>query len=336
MTATHFRPSPWFPGPHFQTLGARLIRSRMGGVQFQRERMALPDGDFLDLDWASYVVGCEIGQNSPLVLVVHGLEGSAQSGYSKELYRALAKRNVAAVGMNFRSCSGEMNRLPRLYHSGETGDLSFVLGKLQERFPDRTLGVVGVSLGGNVLLKYLGEAGEQARVIVEAAAAISVPFDLAAGADFMEKGFSRVYRRSLVRRLERKVRAKATLLSEFVDVERALASRTFREFDDSSTAPLHGFRSADDYYERSSSASYVIRVRLPTMLIHSLDDPFLPSWAVPMAAAQANSNIDCRFTDRGGHVGFVEGPPWSPTFWAEQTAAEFLAEKLRSLSVDVH
>ena len=327
MTATHFRPSPWFPGPHFQTLGARLIRSRMGGVQFQRERMALPDGDFLDLDWASHVVGCEIGPNSPLVLVVHGLEGSAQSGYSKELYRALAKRNVAAVGMNFRSCSGEMNRLPRLYHSGETGDLSFVLGKLQERFPERTLGAVGVSLGGNVLLKYLGEVGEQRKEVVRAAAAISVPFDLAAGAEFMEQGFSRVYCWSLVGRLKRKVRAKSTLLSGLIDVERTLAARTFYEFDDASTAPLHGFRDAEEYYRLSSSAQYIEKIRVPTMLIHSKDDPFLPSSAIPTEAASENGCIECRFTESGGHVGFVEGTPWSPTFWAEQTAATFLAER---------
>lgn len=327
MTATHFRPSPWFPGPHFQTLGARLIRSRMGGIQFQRERMVLPDGDFLDLDWASHVVGKEIGPHSPLVLVVHGLEGSAQSGYSKELYRALAKRNVAAAGMNFRSCSGEMNRLPRLYHSGETGDLSFVLGTLQERFPERALGAVGVSLGGNVLLKYLGERGESARSVVNAAAAISVPFDLSAGADFMEQGFARVYRRSLVGRLKKKVRAKAALLGELVDVERTLKSRTFREFDDASTAPLHGFRGAEDYYIRSSSAGFIDKIRVDTMLIHSLDDPFLPADSVPQEAAGGNPRIECRFTARGGHVGFVEGAPWSPTFWAEQTAATFLAER---------
>ncbi|MFC1640318.1 hydrolase, partial [Gemmatimonadota bacterium] len=307
---------------------ARLIRSRLGGVVLRRERLTLPDGDFLDLDWASCVEGREIGQESALVMVVHGLEGSAQSGYSKELYRSLGRRGIPTVGMNFRSCSGEINRLPRLYHSGETGDLAFVLGKLKERFPGRALGVVGVSLGGNVLLKYLGEGGEQAREDVTAAAAISVPFDLSAGADYMERGFSRVYRWSLVGRLKRKVRAKASTLSELIDVERTLESRTFREFDDSSTAPLHGFHGADDYYKRSSSSAYVDKIRVPTMLIHSFDDPFLPAGAVPQEAALGNPYIECRFTEHGGHVGFVEGPPWAPVFWAEQTAASFLAGRL--------
>ena len=328
MSPGQFRPSHWFPGPHVQTLGARLIRSRVGGVQLSRERLTLPDGDFLDLDWASSVEGCSIPSDGSLVVVVHGLEGSSRSGYSKELYRALGKKGISTVGMNFRSCSGEINRSPRLYHSGETGDLAFVIGTLQERFPERRLGVVGVSLGGNVLLKYLGEVGDQARSFVQAAAVISVPFDLSAGADFMERGFSRVYRWSLVRKLKRKVRAKATLLSGLIDVERSLESRTFREFDDASTAPLHGFLGAEDYYTRSSSAGFVDKVRVPTLLIHSLDDPFLPAESVPHDAARANPHIECRFTDRGGHVGCVEGPPWAPVFWAEQTAAKFLAERL--------
>ena len=323
-----FRPSPWLPGRHAQTLGARFLRWRMGGVELRRERLTLPDGDFLDLDWVWRAGGRKLDSESALVIVVHGLEGSAESGYSKELYRALGKRGIAAVGMNFRSCSGEPNLLPRMYHSGETEDLSFVLSGLRERFPGRSLGAVGVSLGGNVLLKYLGEAGESGNDLMQAAAAISVPFDLSVGADFMERGFSKVYRWSLVRRLKKKVRAKATLLKGSVDVEHILETRTFREFDDASTAPLHGFRGAEDYYKRSSSAQYLDKVRVPTLLIHSLDDPFLPASAVPREAANGNSCVECQMTERGGHVGFVEGTPWAPTFWAEQTAATFLAERL--------
>jgi predicted alpha/beta-fold hydrolase len=302
----------------------------MGGVELRRERLTLPDGDFLDLDWVVRSKGRDIDPAAALVVVVHGLEGSSESGYSKELYRALGRRGVATVGMNFRSCSGEINRLPRLYHSGETGDLSYVLGTMRVRFPERALGVVGVSLGGNVLLKFLGEVGEQGKETLRAAAAISVPFDLSAGADFMERGFSRVYRWSLVGRLKRKVRVKSAVLSRLINVERTLAARTFYEFDDASTAPLHGFRDADEYYERSSSAQYIEKIRVPTMLIHSLDDPFLPASAIPREAALRNSCVECRFTDRGGHVGFVEGPPWAPTFWGEQTAATFLAKAVTS------
>ncbi len=330
MNFTPFRPSPWFPGPHVQTLGARLIRSRMGGVEFRRERLTLPDGDFLDLDWVTNADGHKTNSDSPLVVVVHGLEGSSLSGYSKELYRALGRKSIASVGMNFRSCSGEMNSLPRLYHSGETEDLSTVLANLRSRYPNRPVGAVGVSLGGNVLLKFLGETGECDNEPVTAAAAISVPFDLSVGADYVERGFSKVYRWSLVGRLKKKVRAKADLLRNVINVEHTLASRTFREFDGASTAPLHGFLDAEDYYTRSSSAGYLEKIRVRTLLIQAFDDPFLPGNAVPTEIARKNPSIECSFTESGGHVGFVEGPPWRPTFWAEQTAASFLATQFGS------
>lgn len=264
-------------------------------------------------------------RRSALVLVLHGLEGCARSSYALEMYRQLLRVGLAAVGMNFRSCSGEPNRLPRLYHSGETGDLAWMLGRLRARFPERALGVVGFSLGGNVLLKYLGEEGAAP---VDAAVAISVPFDLAAGAAWIERGFARVYQRYLVGRLRRKVRAKRTILDGRVDVAALLRAGTFREFDDRGTAPLHGFADADDYYRRSSSARFLARVRVPTLVIHSRDDPFLPPEAVPERAFDANPAITPLITPRGGHVGFVSGPPWAPRFWAEERAAAFLAARL--------
>jgi predicted alpha/beta-fold hydrolase len=203
-----------------------------------------------------------------------------------------------------------------------------VLGTLRKLFPERSLCAVGVSLGGNVLLKFLGEVGEQGNEILRAAAAISVPFDLSAGASFMERGFSRLYRWSLVGRLKRKVRAKAALLRGLIDVDRTLAASTFHEFDDASTAPLHGFRDAEEYYRLSSSAQYIGKILVPTMLIHSTDDPFLPANAVPQDAARENPQIECRFTAHGGHVGFVEGPPWAPRFWAERTVSTFFSKSL--------
>ncbi len=301
-----------------------------GGVELRRERLTLPDGDFLDLDWAWRVRKTELPASSPLVLVVHGLEGSAESGYSRELYRTLAAKGIASVGMNFRSCSGELNRQPRMYHSGETEDLSFVLTAIRARFPDRPLGAVGVSLGGNALLKHLGELGENSCRVVQAAVAISVPYDLAAGADFVERGFSKTYRWFLVRSLKRKIRGKAALLRGSIDVEAALESRTFREFDDVSTAPLHGFRNAEDYYRRSSSVRYLDRIRTPSLLVQSRDDPFLPEDSIPDDSSVSSDFIEWRITARGGHVGFVEGPPWAPTLWAELQAAAFLAEKLQA------
>ncbi len=321
-----FQPAWWLRGPHAQTVGARLLRSR-DGVRLRRERLTTPDGDFLDLDWAE-VSGQRVGTR-PLAIVLHGLEGSATSKYALEAYRQLARRGVAAVGLNFRSCSGELNRAPRLYHSGETDDLRFVLRALASRSPARPLGAIGFSLGGNVLLKYLGEEGRRGRrVPLAAATAISVPYDLAAGAAHMEQGVARAYVWRLVRSLQRKVRARAAALRDRIDVPAALAARTFRAFDDAATAPLHGFRDADEYYARSSSGSWLPTITVPTRLIHALDDPFLPGAAVPLPAMRANSALDPHVSAFGGHVGFVTGPPWAPTFWAEAMAAMFVAERL--------
>ncbi len=324
-SADQFRPAWWLPGPHAQTLGARILRTRRG-VSFRRERVELPDGDFLDLDWPS-VDGCpDAPDPAPLVVVLHGLEGSARSTYAIEAYRALGRVRLAAVGLNFRSCSGELNRLPRLYHSGDTGDLAYVLGLLRRRFPERRIGALGYSLGGNVLLKFLGESSDG---VPSAAAAVSVPYDLGAGADHIERGFGRLYRRYLVRRLQRKVRAKALALRGRVDVVRVLAARTFRAFDGTATAPLHGFRDAEEYYARSSSWRSLAKIRVPTLLVHALDDPFVPDSAVPSEATIAsNGCLRSAVAARGGHVGFVAGSPWAPMFWAERRAARFLAEQL--------
>jgi predicted alpha/beta-fold hydrolase len=320
MDGTRFSPAWWLPGPHAQTLGARLLRSRATGPALRRERVELPDGDFLDLD------ATDGGPDRPLVVVLHGLEGSARSGYARQVYRALLARRVASVGLNFRSCGGALNRTPRLYHSGETGDLRFVLERLRRRFPGRPLGAVGFSLGGNILLKYLGEEGAAAPLV--ASAAVSVPFDLAAGARRLERGFSRAYRRYLVGKLKRKTLAKAALLDRRVDLERVRRGRTFVEFDDAATAPLHGFVDARDYYARSSSNQYLGRIRVPTLLIHSQDDPFLPTGAIPREAVAGNAFLTAEFPQHGGHVGFVSGRLGAPVFWAEERAAEFLAGHL--------
>ncbi len=342
-----FRPAWWLPGGHAQTVGARLLRPSRG-VQLERERVELPDGDFVDLDWVRRARDVPALDGGPLVLVLHGLEGSAQSSYAMEIYRVLLPLGVAAVGMNFRSCSGELNRLPRSYHSGDTGDLAHVLALLARRYPGRPIGAAGFSLGANVLLKYLGERGNGAGSVrsgapepagggeatpsvattIDAAAAISVPFDLAEGADHLERGFGRIYRWYLVRRLMRKVRAKIHLLRGSLDLDRVFGARTFREFDEAATAVLHGFAGADDYYRRSSSGPYLDRVSVPTLIIHAEDDPFLPRGAIPRAVARANPHLTVHVTRRGGHVGFVSGSVMSPVFWAERAAGRFLAARL--------
>lgn len=320
-----FVPAWWLPGPHAQTIGANLLRRR-AGVTYRRERLELDDGDFLDLDWALR----EGDDGVPLVVVLHGLEGGPTSTYVLEMHRALARQGLASVTLSLRSCSGEPNRLPRMYHSGETGDLTFVLATLRRRHPHRPLGAAGFSLGGNMLLKYLGECGRDGSgpALVDAAAAVSVPFDLQAGLAKLERGPSRAYHRYLLRKLLRKARSKLEILRGHADLERLLAVRSIRAFDDLLTAPLHGFRDAADYYARCSSNQFLASIRVPTLLVHSEDDPFLPAGSVPHAETAANPHLEACFTPRGGHVGFVTGPPWRPRFWAERTVAGFLAERL--------
>lgn len=320
------KPPAWLRGAHAQTIAGRLLR-RKRGVSFRAERIDTPDGDFLDLEW-SKVDGTSLPPDAPLVLKLHGLEGSAHSGYSVELARALAGRGIRSVGLNFRSCGAEMNRTARFYHSGETSDLATVLAHLATTQPATRLGVLGFSLGGNVLLKYLGEQGDRARL--HAAVAVSVPYDLAACAAAMSRGTEKIYARFFLRSLRGKTRAKRELLEGRCDVAGALAARSFREFDEAITAPLHGFADAAAYYRESSAGPYLARIRVPTLLIHALDDPIAPAASIPRDLIAANPMLSTAFTERGGHVGFVTGMvPWNVRFWAEETAAEFLALHLR-------
>lgn len=326
-----YRAPRWLRGPHLQTIGGKFLRPDPG-IPLRRERLELPDGDFLDLDFAA-AGSVANDPEAPVVLVLHGLEGSARRRYMLVTYRELLARGLRPVGLNFRACSGEPNRLPRLYHSGDTEDLRFVVGHLADRFHGVPLGAIGFSLGGNVLLKYLGEEGEDAGRRLRAAVAISVPFDLTAGAATLERGFmGRIYTEYFLRNLRKKVRAKARLLEGLIDVQATLRARTLRAFDDVATAPLHGFADSADYYRRSSSAPYLERIRIPTLLLQAEDDPFQPAEAIPRDAIARNPHIVAGFTERGGHVGFIT---WSDDpgkrglrFWAEEEAARFLAAHL--------
>lgn len=299
-------------------------------MEIERERLELADGDFLDLDWTTEAAGFRPSDDAPIVIVLHGLEGSAASDYVHEVVRCMARRGLASAALNFRSCSGEMNRLARFYHSGDTGDAAHAIGLVRSRWPSRKLGAVGFSMGGNVLLKHLGECGLDRRTEheVDAAAAISVPFDLTAGIDTIERGLGTLYQRYFLRRLRRKLRLKGEILRDEVDLDRLLRVRTLRAFDDLGTAPLHDFLNSADYYRRASSKPYLPAIRIPTLLIHAEDDPFQPPEALPRKEVAENPQLEAAFTATGGHVGFVSGTPMAPRFWAESTAAAFLAEKL--------
>jgi predicted alpha/beta-fold hydrolase len=323
FAAEEFSAPWWLRSPHAQTVGARLLRRRKPqGIH--RERVLTPDDDFLDLDFFG-----DFTDPHAIVLLQHGLEGSALRGYALNVYHELSRYGIPTVGLNFRSCSGELNRAKRLYHSGETEDTRFVVQLLHERFPRAAIGAIGFSLGGNALLKYLGEEGNAVRL--QCAVAVSVPYDLGAGADYLDRSImGRFYTRLFVKALIEKSKRKAELIAESCDFARGLRAESFREFDDAITAPLHGFAHADDYYERSSSAQFLPRISIPTLLLHSEDDPFLPQSAIPYSQIKANPQLRAIITDSGGHVGFIHGSPVKPQFWAEATAARFLAECLGS------
>lgn len=329
-----FRPAPWLPGAHLQTVVGKFLRPRPG-PDLVRERIPTPDGDFLDLDFTP-----DPEPHQPLVVVLHGLEGSSERAYVRLALVELSRHGLAGVALNFRSCSGEPNRRPRFYHSGETRDVGLVVRFLHERFPRRRLGALGFSLGGNVLLKYLGEPAEAGEAepqdgragghLLSAAAAISVPFDLAEGSRAIEIGaMGRVYTHYFLRSLRAKIARKRGLLEPLLDLAKVMEARTLREYDEVATAPLHGFPGADAYYEASSSARFLERIRTPTLLMQAGDDPFLPESALPREVAAKNPFLLPAFVPRGGHVGFVEGAlPWQASFWAEREAARYLARLL--------
>ena len=296
---------------------------RRDRIRSRRERIATSDGDFVDLDWAD-----EAPPGSPLILVLHGLEGSSQSHYAIGLMRQAVARGWRAVTLNFRSCSGELNRRLPFYHSGHTDDLDEVVALLARRERALRLGIVGVSLGGNVLLKWLGERGADVPAAVVGAVAISVPFDLASCARVLDQAPRRwVYTANFMRTMRAKVIDKAARdpeLGRMVDLSQVRRTRTFAGYDHLVTAPLNGFADEHDYWRRSSSGPYLPRILRPTLLVSALDDPIVPSDALPRLADLPPS-VRAEFLPRGGHAGFIEGGwPWRARSWVERRAIEFL------------
>jgi predicted alpha/beta-fold hydrolase len=282
------------------------------------------DGDFVDLDWAT-----PAPREAPLLLILHGLEGSSRSHYVVGLARQALARGWRVVTLNFRSCSGELNRLPQFYHSGHTDDLDEVVRLLVGRERNLRIGAVGVSLGGNVLLKWLGEREVGVPAELVGAVAISVPFDLEPCARALDRGVCRwVYAANFLGTMRAKVRRKADRdpdLRRLVDLPRAIRARTFAEYDRAVTAPLNGFADERDYWRRASSGPYLSRIRRPTLLVNALDDPIVPREALPNPVLLPPS-VRAEYVPRGGHAGFIEGRwPWHVSSWVERRAIDFLA-----------
>lgn len=289
----------WLPGGHVQTLAGVLAPAPR--VRWRRERWETPDGDFIDLDWAEPPAD-GAPRDAPLLAVFHGLEGSSASPYARGIAAAALERGWRCVVPHFRGCSGEPNRLPRAYHSGDSEEIRWVLERLGATH------AAGISLGGNALLKHLGEAGEAARV--RRAAAISAPLDLAAAGRKLDRGVCRlIYTRHFLVTLKKKTYRKLRDQVIRIDESRLARARTFWEFDDAVTAPLHGFLGADDYWTRSSSGPWLPKVRVPTLVLNARNDPFLPAAALDRVREMA-PNVVLEFPETGGHAGFPGRRRW--------------------------
>ncbi len=326
MSGAGYRAAPWLPGPHLGTVYASVARP-WPRPPFRRERWDLPDGDFLDVD---RLPGASRG--APVLVISHGLEGSSGASYVRGLAAAAGRAGLGVAAWNFRGCSGEPNRLLRQYHSGETGDLEAVVGRVAAEDPSRPVLLAGFSLGGNQIVKWMGERGDELPTAVRAAVAISVPFDLAACATALDgPGFwPFVYRERFLRRLRRKALAKAADHPSAIDAAAVRRSRSFAGYDGLVTARLHGFANAEDYWNRCSAARFVAGVRRDLLLLSADDDPLVPARSIPVEQARENPKVTLEVTRGGGHVAFVAGTPFRPAFWAEERAIAFLLDRLGS------
>ena len=321
---SRFTAPGWLRNAHAQTLYPALPWAWRSRPALRRETLELPDGDVTAVDWL--VDGDSLPDSAPLLVILHGLEGSAHSSYARMLMDATIARGWRSCVLHFRDCGDYRNRLPRRYHAGETNDLRHFLNELQMRReasgnPGPLL-AVGYSLGGNVLLKYLGES--EFDTPLAAATGICVPLNLHVCSEALNTGFSKSYQHYLLKRMKRSVAQKFNRHTAAFDWDRAMDAKTFAEFDDAVTAPLHGFDGVQDYYDRCSAIHFLDRIARPTLIINALDDPFMSPKVLPDADSLSDA-VTLEIAQNGGHVGFIDGgSPWRPTFYLPGRIIEFL------------
>jgi predicted alpha/beta-fold hydrolase len=314
-------PAPaWLPNGHLQTIyPALFIRKPM--VQFRRERWTSPDDDFIDLDFIDGAPGM------PFVVLFHGLEGSSDSHYARALMALLQSKNWSGVVVHFRGCSGELNLAPRFYHSGDAKEIGWIVQRLQSEYiarnPKGKFFACGVSLGGNALLRWLGESQQQAG-IVDAACAISAPLDLAAGGVSLSSGINLIYTRMFLQSLKPKCLKKLTQFPGLFDKEAMLQAKNLYDFDNVVTAPLHGYRDTNDYWDRASAKHVLEDIRVPTLVLNAQNDPFLPARHLP---SKASAQVRLEYPQYGGHVGFAIGSPPGKIDWLPARIVQFFEGK---------
>jgi predicted alpha/beta-fold hydrolase len=316
ITSTYQSPFYLFNG-HLETIVPSAFR-KINLATYQRERLELLDGDFLDLDWIK--TGC-----NKLVIISHGLEGSSERHYSKGMAYHFSQNGWDALAWNCRSCSGEMNRLPRFYHHGDTTDLKTVIEHAQKG-NYKSIALVGLSMGGGVSLKYLGEYSNQLPDSIIGAIGFSVPCHLGSSAAELDKPSKSFYRNRFLRKLRKKIEAKAKLFPNEISSLDFDSIKTFEQFDNRYSAPLHGFKDAKDFYEKASCEPFLSSINVPVLIVNAENDPFLPGECYPKTLAKEHKYVHLEIPNTGGHVGFSIGN--SKMNWMEKRALEFLTEIL--------
>ena len=320
----------WLLGGHLQTIHAATLASTPE-VSYRRERWELPDGDFVDVDWAESTntkknspanLPANLPPDLPIVVLFHGLEGNSQSGYAKSLMATVKAKGWRGVVIHFRGCSGEPNRLPRVYYAGDTPEIQLLLSRVREHAPQAPIYATGVSLGANALLKWLGESGEEAKTIINKAVAVSAPMDLAASATALDTGLNRIL---YTPRFVDSMRPKALAMNErfpgLLDIEKIKAAKTIHDIDNAVTAVLYGAKDAEDYYAKNAAKPWLNQIRLPTLILNAKNDPFIPAETLP-TATEVSEFVTLEYPETGGHVGFSGRDNWLPNRLLEFFQAE--------------
>jgi len=329
---SQFGAASWLKNRHLQTLYPSFHAPQAPRPALVRRMLDLPDGDVTAVDWLAE--SADISDETPLLVILHGLEGSAESTYARYLLQAASDHGWHAAVLHFRDCGDYRNVLPRRYHAGETNDLRYFINKLQTEGQQGPIVAAGYSLGGNVLLKYLGEDGPTTPL--HAAAAVSVPLDLGICSEALTIGFSRFYQYFMLKRMKIAVARKFDLHTAAFDWDRAMGASTFAEFDDAVTAPLHGFSGKDEYYEKCSSIHFLKDIDRPTLIINSRDDPFMLPSMLP-GPDQLSKPVLLEISEEGGHVGFVAGgTPWNPRFYLPTRIVDFLQYEISTAATRTH
>jgi len=317
LSSSYPGPPRWQYNGHLQTLAPGLLR-RVTGITYTRERIATPDDDFLDLDWI-----CR--GHRRLAVLTHGLEGDSDRQYIRGTAKLFHQNGWDVLAWNCRSCSGEMNRAFRMYHHGDTADISTVIAHALHTGRYDALALVGYSMGANITMKYLGTAGQQTPGEIRAAAVFSAPCDLESGADVLDRWDNFLYKQRFLRALERKIQQKSEAFPGRIDLSKLQQVRRWRDFDEHFSAPICGYSSAADFYKNASAKNFIAGIRTPTLLVNALNDPILTPACMPTELAKSHSFFHLELPEHGGHCGFQtrQGGEFA---WAEQRALEFVAQ----------